>query len=89
MATRRRKQEKMVKAGSGPTSDLRRNALKRTGTIADFFGCLAGKTTKVATLEEIQRATEDGWAGLVYIGDERDSGSHMKVARLLWSHGVS
>lgn len=36
-----------------------------TGSIESFFGCLAGKTDKVATLEEIKRATEDGWAGLV------------------------
>lgn len=34
-----------------------------TGTMADFIGILAGKTTKVATLEEIEEATQMGWAG--------------------------
>ena len=28
-----------------------------------FFGCLAGKTNKVATIEEIKEATESAWAG--------------------------
>jgi hypothetical protein len=36
-----------------------------TGHISDFFGILAGRTTKVATIEEINRATAEGWAGLV------------------------
>jgi antitoxin PrlF len=35
------------------------------GKITDFIGCLAGKTTKVATLEEIAKAIEDGWAGKI------------------------
>ena len=37
----------------------------RTGTIEDFIGCLAGKTTKVATLEEMEQAAANGWAGLI------------------------
>ena len=37
----------------------------RPGTIDDFFGCLEGKTDKVATLDEIQAAIEAGWSGLV------------------------
>ena len=36
-----------------------------SGTIEDFIGILAGKTTKIATLEEIEEATQMGWAGLV------------------------
>ncbi len=40
----------------------------RTGDIRDFFGMLAGKTKKVAMIEEINRAAADGWAGLVKIG---------------------
>jgi hypothetical protein len=40
----------------------------RTGTINDFIGCLAGKTKKVATIEEINQATQDGWAGKVQMG---------------------
>lgn len=34
------------------------------GTIAGFVGLLAGRTKKVATLEEISEATEQGWAAL-------------------------
>jgi len=39
-------------------------AAKRTGKIQDFFGVLAGKTKKVATIEEMNEAAERGWAGL-------------------------
>ena len=35
-----------------------------TGSIQDVFGILAGKTNKVATLEEIEGAIQRGWAGL-------------------------
>lgn len=38
-------------------------AARPGGTIKGFVGLLAGKTTKVATLEEINRATAQGWAG--------------------------
>lgn len=34
-----------------------------TGTIKDFIGLLAGRTKKVATIEEINEATSQGWAG--------------------------
>jgi bifunctional DNA-binding transcriptional regulator/antitoxin component of YhaV-PrlF toxin-antitoxin module len=34
------------------------------GKIEDVFGMLAGKTTKVATIEEINEAIADGWAGI-------------------------
>jgi bifunctional DNA-binding transcriptional regulator/antitoxin component of YhaV-PrlF toxin-antitoxin module len=39
-------------------------AAKPTGTIDDFIGFLAGKTKKVATIEEINEAVADGWAGI-------------------------
>ena len=39
-------------------------AAQRTGTIEDFIGILAGQTTRVATLDEIKKAIEDGWAGI-------------------------
>ena len=42
----------------------------RTGDIRDFFGILAGKTKKVATIEEINEAAADGWAGLVRMGEK-------------------
>ena len=64
MTANRRKGGKSSQAENGPESDLQRSGTKRTGTILDFIGMLAGKTEKVATLEEIKRATEDGWAGL-------------------------
>lgn len=40
-------------------------AAKPTGKIQDFFGVLASGTKKVATIEEINQAAADGWAGLV------------------------
>lgn len=43
-----------------------RGALKAavpTGSIGDFIGVLAGRTKKVATLDEIDTAAAEGWAG--------------------------
>lgn len=34
-----------------------------SGTIADFVGLLAGRNKKVATLEEINEAAAEAWAG--------------------------
>lgn len=39
-------------------------AARPSGTIDDFIGMLAGKTTKVATIEEMNEAAARGWAGL-------------------------
>jgi antitoxin PrlF len=39
-----------------------------TRTIHDFIGCLAGKTKKIAMLDEINEAIERGWAGQVKVG---------------------
>ncbi len=38
-------------------------AARRTGTIGGFVGLLAGRTNKVATIEEINAAIAQGWAG--------------------------
>lgn len=38
-------------------------AAQPTRTIKDFVGLLAGRTKKVATLEEINEAAAQGWAG--------------------------
>jgi bifunctional DNA-binding transcriptional regulator/antitoxin component of YhaV-PrlF toxin-antitoxin module len=38
-------------------------AVRPTGTIDDFLGLLAGKTTKVASIEEINEAGKRAWAG--------------------------
>ena len=43
-------------------------AARRKGKIQDFFGLLAGKTNKVATIEEINEAAALGWAGKVRMG---------------------
>ena len=43
-------------------------AARTTGKIEDFFGVLAGQTSKVATIEEINKAAADGWAGRVKMG---------------------
>ena len=37
-------------------------AAQPTGSMASFVGLLAGKTAKVATIEEINEATAWGWA---------------------------
>lgn len=38
-------------------------AARPTGTIDGFVGLLAGRTEKVASIEEINEATAHGWAG--------------------------
>ena len=38
-------------------------AARPAGTIASFVGLLAGRTKKVATIEEINAAAAQGWAG--------------------------
>ena len=38
-------------------------ATQPTGTIDSFVGLLAGRTSKVATLEEIDEAVTQSWAG--------------------------
>jgi bifunctional DNA-binding transcriptional regulator/antitoxin component of YhaV-PrlF toxin-antitoxin module len=37
-------------------------AVRPTGKMSSFSGMLAGKTKKVATLEEIKQAIAEGWA---------------------------
>lgn len=39
-------------------------AARPAGKIDAFIGVLAGKTTKKATIAEINQAAADGWAGL-------------------------
>jgi len=38
-------------------------AARQTGTIADFVGLLANRTKKIATIEELDKAAAQGWAG--------------------------
>ncbi|MCB8874990.1 AbrB/MazE/SpoVT family DNA-binding domain-containing protein [Acidisoma silvae] len=46
-----------------PDGRIALRAANPAGTIDGFIGLLAGKTTKVATIEEINEAIEAGWAG--------------------------
>ena len=38
-------------------------AARNTGTIDDFVGLLAGRTKKIAAIEEINAAIAQGWSG--------------------------
>ena len=46
-----------------PGGELRIRAARPTGTIDSFIGILAGRTDKVATIEEMNEAIAAGWAG--------------------------
>jgi len=46
-----------------PDGRVALRAAKPAGTIDGFLGLLAGKTSKVATLDEINEAAASGWAG--------------------------
>jgi bifunctional DNA-binding transcriptional regulator/antitoxin component of YhaV-PrlF toxin-antitoxin module len=58
-----------VKAGEKIELELLPNgrgvvrAAKPSGAIDGFLGVLAGKTKKIATLDEINEAAAKGWAG--------------------------
>jgi bifunctional DNA-binding transcriptional regulator/antitoxin component of YhaV-PrlF toxin-antitoxin module len=51
-----------------PNGQAKVRASRPSGSIEDFSGFLAGRTTKVATLEEIEQAIQMGWAGQVDMG---------------------
>jgi bifunctional DNA-binding transcriptional regulator/antitoxin component of YhaV-PrlF toxin-antitoxin module len=46
-----------------PDGRVTLKAVRPGGKIDDFFGLLAGKTKKVATLDEINEAAAAGWTG--------------------------
>jgi len=46
-----------------PNGELRIRAMQPAGSIDSFLGLLAGKTAKVATIEEMNEAASAGWAG--------------------------
>lgn len=48
-----------------PDGRVALRAARPKGDIRDFIGLLAGKTSKVATLEEINEAIKAGWAGQI------------------------
>jgi antitoxin PrlF len=46
-----------------PDGRVTLRAVRPAGTIDGFLGLLAGKSAKVATLDEIDEAAAAGWAG--------------------------
>ena len=46
-----------------PDGRIALRAARPAGSIDRFIGLLAGRTTKVATLDELSEAAEGGWAG--------------------------
>jgi antitoxin PrlF len=46
-----------------PDGRVTLRAMRPAGTIDGFFGLLAGKTKKIATLDEINEAAAANWAG--------------------------
>lgn len=47
-----------------PGGRLELHAERATGEINSFIGLLAGRTTRQASLDELNAAAADGWAGL-------------------------
>ena len=52
-----------LEATALPGGRVEVSAARAPGTIDDFIGLLAEKSRKVTTLEEIDEAAADGWAG--------------------------
>ena len=52
-----------IQADKLPDGRIMVRAAAPAGTIEDFSGCLAGKTKRKLTIEEISKATADAWAG--------------------------
>jgi AbrB family looped-hinge helix DNA binding protein len=46
-----------------PSGRIEVKAAGTEGRIDEFFGLLEGKTRKVATIDEINKAAAQGWAG--------------------------
>ncbi len=46
-----------------PGGRIQMCVIQPSDSIDSFIGCVAGKSAKVATLEEIQAAAASGWAG--------------------------
>ncbi len=46
-----------------PNGELRVRAARPDGTVDGFLGLLAGRTRKVATIDELNAAAAAGWAG--------------------------
>ncbi len=46
-----------------PDGKLSLSANRRTGTIQDFIGCLAGESDVVLTIDDMNEIIAKGWAG--------------------------
>ena len=46
-----------------PNGELRLRASRPAGTVDGFIGLLAGKTSKVVSIEEMNEVAAAGWAG--------------------------
>jgi hypothetical protein len=58
-------------------------AARPDGSISGFVGLLAGRTQKVATIEEINEAAAQGWAGRYlrrFLQADRPNGDREKIA---------
>jgi antitoxin PrlF len=58
-----------IEARELPGGRIEIEAERRTGRIDGFIGLLAGKTRKLATIEEMNEAAASGWAGQDAAGD--------------------
>lgn len=56
-------QGRRIEAGKLPGGRIEVKAARPTGSIDGFIGLLAGKTKEVVTVDEINEAAADGWAG--------------------------
>jgi len=52
-----------IEAQELPGGRIEIRAARPAGDISDFIGLLAGKSKKIATIEEIEDAAASGWAG--------------------------
>ena len=56
-------QGQRIEASKLPGGRIEVKAARPTGSIDGFIGLLAGKTRKVVTVDEMNEAAADGWAG--------------------------
>lgn len=58
------KPEQKIEVDALPGGQLAMKAVRSKGGWEEIYGMLAGKTDKVATIEEMNEAIRKGWAGL-------------------------
>lgn len=55
-----------------PDGRAQLSAARPTGAIENFLGLLAGRTQRVASIEELDEAAAEGWAGKGARGEHND-----------------